>query len=66
MKAIYYTKIDGDERECIIVDKESDSSLFFIEVINYDEDTGEKFSAVVGITQEEAFDLAKWLINEIE
>lgn len=64
MKKKYLCKIDGDDRDCIIIDNEnSNSSLFFIEVKNYDIDTGEEYSTCVGITKEEALNLANEIIK---
>lgn len=66
MKKVYYTKIDSDERDCIIIDNEENySNLFFIEIKNYSSDTVDFYSTIVAITKEEALDLANEIIKDI-
>lgn len=67
MKKKYMCSIDGDDKDCIIIDDESSrSSLFFIEIKNYDMDTGDENSTCVGITKEEALDLAHSIIESLK
>jgi len=66
MKKIYFTKIDDYKRDRVVIDnEEANSDLFFIEVINYDEEFEAEFSAVVAITKEEALDLANEIIKNV-
>lgn len=66
MRKVYKCLIDGDKRDRVIIDNEQEySSLFFIETVVYDEDTGEQVGDVIGISKEDALDLAHSIIREL-